>query len=129
MTEIETQSLLDSPSVDVAINPQFGESCMHFRFKGKFTKEASVVSTKAWIKEFESNNDRIYTHLWDCTDMTDFDFDAKDSWMKTLESYSRQIDKIAIVSNSILIRGAARVMSKFTKLNLLVFRSIEEVSF
>ena len=126
--EVETLTLLDSPNVDVSINPELGENCMHFKFKGKFTTEASALSTKAWIKEFEDNKDKVYTHLWDCTQMSDFDFDAKNNWVKTLADYSSQINKIAIVSNSILIRGTARVMSKFSKLRLLTYRSFEDVN-
>lgn len=126
MAFLEKQTLLNSPNVDITIDTRYGESCMYFTFNGKFSKEASRLSTEAWIKEFENNPTRTYSHLWDCTGMNDFDFDAKNDWMKTLSNYSHQIEYITVVSDSVLIRGAARVMSKFSKLDLRVLKSLDE---
>lgn len=127
MEVLEQQALLSSSNVDVTLDTRYGENCMYFAFKGKFSTEASKLATKAWIEEFESNPTRKYTHLWDCTKMDDFDFDAKNDWMKALSNYSHQIEYITVVSNSVLIRGAARVMSKFSKLDLRIFKALEEL--
>lgn len=120
-------TLLCSANVDVLINRKYGEHCMHFKFKEQFNKEASSLATKAWTDQFEKDPDTTFTHIWDCTRMKEFDYDAKDAWLQTLSKYSARIEHIYVVSDSILFRGAARVMSKLSKLNLEACKSFEEM--
>lgn len=127
MLNHSNHTLLSSPSVDISFNPKYGKRCLHFSFKGKFSKEASFLCSKAWSEEFDKNPDKQYVHIWDCEQMTDFDFDAKDVWLEMLFKYKYQIESVWLASNSLFIRGAARVMSKFSSLNLKIYRSIEEI--
>jgi hypothetical protein len=119
--------LLNSPNVDVSINPRYRGNCMYFQFKGTFDKNASQKSTKAWETEFGSNPTKKYKHIWDCTQMKDFDLDAKKSWSDTLEKFESRIEVIYVVSESIIIRGAARLMTKFSRYNLKVFKTVGEM--
>jgi hypothetical protein len=125
--EMQPTVLLNSPNVDVSINPRYGGNCMYFQFKGTFDKNASEKSTKAWREEFESNPTTRYKQIWDCTQMKDFHFDAKNSWSDTLSKFESRIDVIYVVSESIIIRGAARLMTKFSKYNLEVFKTVGEM--
>ncbi len=123
----EKSQILNSPNVDITIDPRFGENCIHFKFKERFSKEASVQATEAWTDEFERNPDLNYTQIWDCSDMKDFEYSARDEWMQTLSKYSNRIKYVSVVSDSVLIRGAARLMSKFSRLDLRTFKSIDEL--
>lgn len=125
--EKQSLVLLNSANVDVSIDPRYRDNCMYFQFKGTFDKEASEKATRVWMKEFESNSHKKYKHIWDCTQMKDFHFDAKNSWSETLTKYESRIEVIYVVSESIVIRGAARLMTKFSKYNLKVFKTIGEM--
>lgn len=127
MTLTKELSLLETESIDVVKNHKYGENCLHFVFKGRFTKEASSQATEAWKNEFNSNQEKRYTLIWDCTHMKNFDFDANNEWRRTLSTYTNQIDHIYLVSEAVLIRGAARIMSNVANLNLDAFKSIDEI--
>lgn len=123
----ENFMLLDSPAVNVETGVFNGDKCLYFTFKGAFTKEASKNATEVWIHEFDRNPMGRYTVIWDCMSMSDFDMGAKNYWMETLAAYSRRIDTVIIVSDSILIRGAARLMAKFSQLNIELCKSPKEL--
>ena len=125
--ERESIMLLNSINVDVSINPKYSGNCMYFQFKGTFDKNASEKATKVWSDEFQKNPTKNYKHIWDCTEMKDFHFDAKNAWSETLSKFESRIDIIYVVSESIVIRGAARLMTKFSSYNLKVFKSIGEM--
>ena len=127
MDNLQPTNLLDSSNVDVSINPAFGSNCMYFKFKGTFTSEAAEEAIRIWTEEFESNPSKKFSHLWDCDEMEKFEMEAKRKWMNALAQHNDQIDHICIVASSIVIRGAARIMSNFTKLKLRIFKSLEEL--
>lgn len=130
MTELiddEVKVLLNSQGVDVSMNPRFGKHCMYFQFKGTFDKKASELSTQAWTDEFEKNPDATYKHVWDCTNMKDFNYDAKKSWTDTLSKFENRIDEIYVVADSIIIRGAARLMTKFSRYDMKIFKTVAEM--
>ncbi len=59
--------------------------------------------------------------------MTGFDNSAKKRWMDCMDRYSAQTEKIILISDNILIRGAARLMSKVTKHKLNVYKAVSEM--
>ncbi|MFK7953974.1 MAG: hypothetical protein AB8B73_14095 [Ekhidna sp.] len=125
--ERPTTTLHASSNIDVSMNSQYKGNCMYFQFKGTFDKSASESATKIWKDEFEKNPFKQYKHIWDCTQMKDFHFDAKKAWTDTLAKYEPRIDVIYVVSESIVIRGAARLMTKLSKYDLKIFKSISEM--
>lgn len=100
---------------------------MRFVFKGHFNQEICQAATSVWSQKFDSQPNESYDLLWDCTQMDGFDYDARNDWMETMTRYSERINSIHVVSNSILIRGAARVMGKFTKYDMKVYKTLEEL--
>ncbi|WP_421764656.1 hypothetical protein [Ekhidna sp.] len=44
-----------------------------------------------------------------------------------MDRYSAQTEKIILISDNILIRGAARLMSKVTKHKLNVYKAVSEM--
>jgi len=105
-----------------------GKDYLHFTFKNKFTEHASEIATKEWSDCCKRNPEKKFVHIWDCQSMSGFDKKAKDLWMEHMKKLNDQTDRIILVSDNILIRGAARIMSKFTKLHLEVYKDIGEMS-
>lgn len=108
------------------MNPNYGSNCLHFKFKGKFTKDASIAACHAWGCEFDKmETSEKFVLLWDCLDMNDFEIAAKNQWQEHMKSYHDRIELVIVVSDNILIRGAARLILKKFGLNANVVRSFE----
>lgn len=114
-----------SPSLDIFSSPDLGMHVLYFKFKGKFSEAASINGTRAWSEEMESSNNN-YTFIWDCTDMSGFDPSARSEWYKSMKMYKPRITEVTIISNNILIRGAARVMMELFGIKANIVRSIDE---
>jgi hypothetical protein len=129
VTKIQNEkAILTSERIDIKHNPKFGSHALHFIFKGKFTEEASKISSEAWRDEFNNNfqiND--YAIIWDCLQMNGFEIGARKEWYSTLSSFSKRIRKVYVVSDSILIRGAARVMLNFFGMKSEIVSSYDQI--
>lgn len=117
-----------APSIDQDVISLKGKQCLRFEFKGHFNQEICHAATEAWSKRFEEKSDESFDLLWDCTQMDGFDYDAKNDWVETLGKYADRINSIYVVSDSVLIRGAARVMGKFSKYDMRVFKAMDELN-
>lgn len=105
-----------------------GKNFLHFTFKNKFTYDSSIMATNAWKDYCDKNPSKKFVHIWDCQSMHGFDKTAKDLWMQYLDRYHGQTEKIVLVSDNIVIRGAARIMSRFTKHKLNVYKTFAEMA-
>lgn len=105
--------ILASPNVDIRIEPEIAKNCLYFTFKGKFTEEASTVSTEAWARFMDQHPSESFTFVWDCMEMSGFEMNARKKWYENMKSYTGRIEYIHVISKNILIRGAARVMLEF----------------
>ena len=119
--------LLSSQNIDIKEDPTFGSNCLHFSFKGKFTEEASILATQAWSTEFDSNPTTSYSFLWDCLKMDGFEIAARKEWYRCMKIYKDRISKVCVVSDSILIRGAARVMLQFFGIPSTIVKSFDDL--
>lgn len=104
--------LLSSKNVDVHVERRLDTPCITFIFKGKFTQEASELSTQAWQEHFTNHPNQKFAMIWDCQQMTGFEMSARREWLKHMHILYKQIDRVIVISDSVLIRGAARLMLK-----------------
>lgn len=104
-----------------------GEDCLEFVFQGHFDKALCESVTQAWTQKFEQHPGTEYSLVWNCLEMDGFDIDAKNEWANTLSRFADRIKIIYVVSGSVLIRGAARLMGKFSKYDLQVVKSFDEL--
>ena len=95
---------------------------LYFNFKGKFTEEVSVNSCKKWSKKLNLSLEK-YVQVWNCLEMDDFEFNAKNEWLNTLKLTKGKISKIIVISDKIMIRGAARLMLKLMSFESEIVRS------
>lgn len=122
-----TLSIAKFPEVDISKCTKMNSGCLVFRFKGKFTEEAADSAVSAWEKFQNQNPTATLVHIWNCTEMTGFEVQSKNIWMNQMKKSSDQIKQIMIISDNIVIRGAARLMSKFSKHALHVYKTEEEM--
>lgn len=104
-----------------------GNDYLHFTFKDRFTTHASKVATKEWNECCRRDPNRQYIHIWDCQGMTGFDKEAKDLWLEHMKKLDDQTRKIILVSDNIVIRGAARLMSKVSNFRLEVYKNYGDI--
>lgn len=116
------------PSIDIDTISIKGNSCIRFAFKGHFNNEVCVAASTSWSKKFDENLDGSYDLVWDCTQMDGFDYDARNEWVSTLSKYSERINSIHVISDSLLIRGAARLIGKISKYDMQVYKTIDELN-
>lgn len=115
-------------SVEIRKFSQDGRNYLHFTFSEKFTTELSSDAIKEWKNHCLTNPDEKFIHIWDCQKMSGFDKKAKDLWMEQMDSLHNQTDRIVLISDNIIIRGAARLMSRFTKHTLNTYKTLSEMS-
>lgn len=118
--------LLNSPNVDVVYDKRLDLPCINFKFKGKFTQLASELSTEAWEEAFAKEPSKFIL-IWDCSAMTGFEMSARKHWLNQMHQLHPQIDRIIVISDSILIRGAARLMLKLFQFKSEVYNTHREV--
>ena len=96
-------------------------------FTGKLTELSSEEGCYALVGIKESDPTISYIHIWDCEKMTGFEQKAKKRWISTMNEMQFQIEEVWVVSDNIIIRGAVRLMSKFSKHVLRTFKNMDEV--
>ncbi|MEP2951393.1 MAG: hypothetical protein ABJO91_15370 [Ekhidna sp.] len=104
------------------------KSFLHFVFRNKFTEDMSTEATQVWSNFCDLNSTKKFIHIWDCQSMGGFDNSAKNKWISHLNKYKNQTEKIILISDNIIIRGAGRIMSKISDHHLSVYRTFEEMT-
>ncbi len=115
-----------SSNIDIDSGHYQGEPSLYFKFKGKFTETASRDSTRAWHQEMDTNPLTHYVFIWDCEDMGGFEISARKLWYEYMSLHKHQIDRVVVISGSILIRNAARVMLEFFGTTCTVVKNREK---
>jgi hypothetical protein len=104
-----------------------GKDCLKFTFKGKFMDQDAAGATEKWRQAFASRKQEKIILIWDCLDMQDYDQHARTLWQNTCKELKDQISIIWVMTNSILIRMGASVISVFTSLKIKVVSSEKDI--
>ena len=115
-----------SKALDIESDSYQDENSLYFKFKGKFTEEASAQSTQAWHEELSRNPLTKYVFVWDCSEMSGFEISARKIWYKYMGIHKSQLEEVVVISGSIIIRNAARVMLEFFGVRTTVTKSNAE---
>ena len=115
-----------SKVIDIESDNYQDEKSLYFKFKGKFTEEASTQATQAWHEELNRNPLTKYVFVWDCYEMSGFEITARKIWYKYMGVHKRQLEEVVVISRSIIIRNAARVMLEFSGVRTTVIKSHEQ---
>ena len=106
-----------------------GRKCLYLKFVGTFTEGDAVGAINEWMKFFDSSPNSKITFVWDCLQMKDYEKKARRLWQEKLLSKKQQIDKIWVISNSVIIDIGVHVIATFTKLDIKVVPSENEIKF
>ncbi len=104
-----------------------GQDCLKFTFHGSFNEQNARTGIEKWREALATRPQQRVVHIWDCLDMKDYDQQARLMWSETCKEMKGQIEVIWVVTNSMLIKMGATVISVFTSLNIKVVRSERDV--
>lgn len=108
--------------------PAIADNCLKFTFRGKFTKKDSLHASVSWERECSKHpSDTQFVIIWDCTQMTGFENSARNIWMETMYILEKNISKVIVISDSIIIRGASRLMLRIFSFESTVIKSENQV--
>lgn len=121
-----SETLLAHPEVEVESQTLDNKHFLIFEFRNHFSIAAAEAAVACWVAN-DQKHQRKAIHIWNCKRMSGFDMGAKKIWMNQMKASGDQIDRIILVSEMVLIRGAARLMSKFSKHRLDVYKSFSQM--
>lgn len=125
-SDLRIHILLTHPEVAVSSQILHDKHYLIFEFRNHFSTRAAEEACEVWTN-FHHQNFQGAIHIWDCTRMSGFEMSAKKVWMNKMKVFDSLIERIVLVSDMVLIRGAARLMSKFSKHQLDVYRSLDQM--
>lgn len=116
---------MDNPQIEWT--NKSGKQCLRFTFSGKFTEQDAVPALEKWRQSFASKPGERIPMIWDCLNMNDYDYEARTLWQNACKEMKDQIDSIWVMTNSLLIRMGASVISVFSSLRIKVVDSEEDI--
>ncbi|UXP31636.1 hypothetical protein N6H18_14905 [Reichenbachiella agarivorans] len=117
-----------SEEMEAKVFHEYEENCLLFKFRNKFTEEASEKACLFWESEFEKRDlDHKISLIWDCTEMSGFELNAQKRWVKCMNKHASQIQRVMVISDNIVIRGAARLILQAFSYESKVVKSYKEL--
>jgi endo-beta-N-acetylglucosaminidase D len=107
---------------------KLGISYLKFTFKGKLKESDALKAIKKWKEAFNTKSGEKIVLVWDCLEMENYDTNSRIEWQNALKEMKNQIDSIWLITNSVLIKVGARVMSLFTSLEIKIVSSENEIN-
>lgn len=127
-TLIAEMKTINAKETEVKKFYENGKNFLHFGFNERFDYDSAIQATNTWRAYCEKEPQTKFVHIWDCRGMKGYDNKAKDLWMKYLQDHAEQTAKIIMISDNIIVRGAARIMSKFASHELAVYKTLQEMT-
>ena len=119
--------LFHSEEVDVFAYKLANTNYMKFVFHGKLTTEAAEGAVKTWGDYHLDRPDEKVLHVWECSKMSSYDNQARILWMDYMKKFKSNMSRIIIISDNMIIRGAARLMGKVTNHDITAYKTEEEM--
>jgi hypothetical protein len=97
---------------------------LFLRFSGRFSSE----DARSAIKTLQPMADKVdggFTMVWECSDMSGFDTDARESWQVFVKNIKPKIEAIHLISGNILIRTGARVVGIYAGIKIVPWTSLD----
>jgi len=104
-----------------------GKNCLKFTFQESFKEQDAKIAVQKWREALASHPQERVVHIWDCLAMKDYEQQARSIWSETCKDLKGQIDTIWVITNSLLIKMGATVISVFTSLNIRVVHSEADI--
>lgn len=104
------------------------KNCLKFTFKGNFTEQNASDAAGKWRDAFADKHDEKAVLIWDCQEMNDYDHNARTIWQNLCKEYKDRIEIIWVITDSLLIKMGASVISVFTSMKIKVVSSENDIS-
>ena len=101
--------------------------CLRFKFTGRLNAEDAELAVKEWKKLFENLGDEKLSLIWDCSEMKGFETKARNIWQQAMKDLNKNIDTVWLITTSSFIKAGAKLISTFTKFNMKVVKSEDEI--
>jgi hypothetical protein len=105
------------------------EECLKFTFEGKFCEENALIGAEEWKNIFSSIGNEKSMLIWDCTKMTGYESKALSIWQNTMKELKSKIGVVWLISDSVLIRTGAKLISAFTGFKIKAVKYENEIKF
>ena len=116
---------MDNPKIEWI--QKSGKNCLKFTFQESFGEQDAKTAIEKWREALATKPQERIVHIWDCLAMKDYEQQARAMWSDTCKDLKDQIDVIWVITNSLLIKMGATVISVFTSLNIKVVSSEADV--
>ena len=117
----------EQKSLEIELYNLKNEDWLKFTFKGKFKGEDAITGVEEWKNIFAPIEGEKTALIWDCLEMTGFESKARTTWQQGMKELKDKIDTIWLITNSKIIKAGAKLMSAFTKFNIKVVKSEDEI--
>jgi hypothetical protein len=104
-----------------------GKECLYFTFKGNLSHADAVKAVDIWKLMHKTKNQMLIL-VWNCVEMKGYDPMARSIWQKALKELKNEIETVWLISDSVLIRTGASIMSVFTSFSLKVISSENDIA-
>ena len=118
---------VEPKSLEIELYNLKNEDCLKFTFTGNFKGEDAISGVEEWKMLFKPIEEEKTPLIWDCLEMTGFESKARTTWQHAMKELKDKIDTIWLITNSKIIKAGAKLMSAFTKFNIKVVKSEEEI--
>ena len=116
---------MENPKMEWVVKS--GKECLKSTFTGNFTEQNARTAADKLREAFNSRPTGRIILIWDCLEMNDYDHEARTIWQNLCKEYKDRIETIWVMTNSILIRMGASVISVFTSLKIKVVANENEI--
>lgn len=116
---------MDNPIIEWV--QKSGKNCLRFTFQESFKEQDAKTAIQKWCEALATRPEERIVHIWDCLSMKDYDQPARTMWSEACKDLKNQIDVIWVITNSLLIKMGATVISVFTSLNIKVVSSEADI--
>lgn len=97
-----------------------------FTFPDVLSKKAAEKAIAEWDTHFDQRPTQVDL-VWDCKEMCDYEPMARILWQKAMSRHKVQIGMIYLISESQVIRAAAKLLALFVKIHIKPVRSWTDV--
>lgn len=104
-----------------------GKQCLKFTFQESFKAGDAGPAIEKWRQALAQKPGERVVHIWDCLQMKDYEQQARTMWSDACKNLKDRIDTIWVITNSMLIKMGATVISVFTSLNIKVVSSETDI--
>ena len=118
---------ITSENVDIRSDHYFGTSSINFKIKGYLSTYSCGIAAKAW-KDKASENHEKHLLVLDLTKMVAHEPSSRKVLAKTIESTSRKVKAVVIISDSLVHRLYLRMLLRSVSTPVVIYKADNQLS-